>query len=102
MSGNRGDAGGGEDAELDQAGGSTVPIPERVNPGDVDMRNDCLQHGKQEVLGMVPTVAAEVRPVEPVAHGLNEVVAVLRWRAPIDRSDNDALGTELTGHNMVC
>src|ERR1700751_3507157 len=101
MSGSRRDAGSGKNAELDQSRRAAVSIAKRMDPRDIDVGKNRLQHRVQKVLGVIIAVTMEVWTVEPVAHGLDEELAVLRRCPAVCGPNHNVAGAQLSRHHVI-
>ena len=95
MGGRCRNAGCQQDLQLDKPGGAAIPIPERVNPGEVEMRDNGFDDG---IHGLHSRRSLEVLARQPVAIPLQQITAVLGRSAAIHIAHEDRVVAQLAGH----
>ena len=88
-----------QDQVLKQSGRTAVSVGERVNPRDVQVREQGTHDGKCEGIAPfinVPGSGAKSFSVEPLSQPFEQAPAIPRWRADV-RTDYNRMGADGAG-----
>ncbi len=92
----RGDTGNHEDLELHEPRGAAIPVPERVDPRKVHVRDDRLQNRVDE---LEAGLRREISALEPGAEPLEQVSAVFSRSAKV-AAHGDRMAADLSRNNV--